>query len=98
MGGWFTASGGIVGAPDAPARFRIWIAGSESLVFDDSRRSPQSCTRPSAPATAHDGLTLSGSLLVESLTLGAGSQSLLHYDRAILSAGVPCGEQAAAVP
>ena len=36
IGGWFTTERrGTIGAPDAPARFRIWIAGTESLVFDD---------------------------------------------------------------
>jgi hypothetical protein len=98
VGGWLTASGGTVGAPAAPARFRIWIDGSDSLVFDHQPTIAAVVHAPNAPAIAHDGLTLSGSLLVESLTLGAGSQSLLHYDRAILSAGVPCGEPAAAAP
>jgi hypothetical protein len=93
VGGWFTASGGTVGAPAAPARFRIWIAGSDLVVFDGQPTIAAVVHAPNAPATAPDGLTLSGSLLVKSLSLG--DDSLLHYDRAILAAGVPCGEPAA---
>jgi hypothetical protein len=98
VGGWFTASGGTVGALAAPAHFRIWIAGAESVVFDGQPTIAAVIHAPLAAATAHEGLTLSGSLFVKSLTLDAGSQSLLHYDRAILSAGVGCGEPAATVP
>ncbi|HEX3902302.1 MAG TPA: hypothetical protein VH853_05575 [Polyangia bacterium] len=101
IGGWLTTSGGTVGAPDAPARFRIWIAGTDPLVFANQPTIAAVVHAPGAAASAPDGLTLSGSLLVGSLALGDGSQSapqsLLHYDRAILSAGVPCGEPAAAV-
>jgi hypothetical protein len=91
---WLTISGGSVGAPAAPARFRIWIAGNESLVFDNQPTIAAVIHAPGSVATAAKGLTLSGSLLVDSLSLGA--DSLLHYDRAILSAGVPCGQTAAA--
>jgi hypothetical protein len=93
VGGWFTTSGNTVGAPAAPARFRIWIAGSETLVFDNQPTIAAVVHAPLAAATASAGLTLSGSLLVKSLSLG--SDSLLHYDRAILEAGVPCGESPA---
>jgi hypothetical protein len=97
VGGWFTTSGNTVGAPAAPARFRIWIGGTESLVFDHQPTIAAVIHAPGSPATAPLGLALSGSLLVKSLSLGA--DSLLHYDRAILSAGVPCGEPPApAVP
>ena len=97
VGGWFTTSGGTVGAPAAPARFRIWIGGTESLVFDNQPTIAAVIHAPGAPATASAGMTLSGSLLVKSLSFGV--DSLVHYDRAILSAGVPCGEKpVAAVP
>ena len=97
VGGWFTTSGGTVGAPPAPARFRIWIGGTESLVFDNQPTIAAVIHAPGAAATASNGMTLSGSLLVKSLSLGV--DSLLHYDRAILSAGVPCGEKpVAAIP
>jgi hypothetical protein len=96
IAGWFTASGGgVIGAPTAPARFRIWVAGTESLVFDDQPTVAAVIHAPAAAVTAPSGLTVSGSLLVKSLSLG--DDSLLHYDRAILSAGVSCGEPAAAV-
>ena len=55
VGGWFTTSGDTVGAPAAPARFRIWIGGTESLVFDTSRRSPPSSTRPAPPRPPRSG-------------------------------------------
>ncbi len=92
VGGWFITSGGTVGAPTAPARFRIWLGGTESLVFDNQPTIAAVIHAPGSAATAAKGLTLSGSLLVDSLSVGVNS--LLHYDRAILSAGVPCGEPA----
>ncbi len=98
IGGWLTtAGGGTIGAPAAPARFRIWIAGTDSVTFDDQPTVAAVIHAPDASITAPDGLTISGSLLAKSLILGGNSQSFLHYDRAILSAGVPCGEPAAAV-
>jgi hypothetical protein len=98
IGGWLTAAGGgTIGAPAAPARFRIWIAGHDSVTFDDQPTVAAVIHAPQASVTATNGLTMSGSLLAKSLILGGDSESALHYDRAILQAGVPCGEPAAAV-
>jgi hypothetical protein len=98
IGGWLLVSGGgTIGAPAAPARFRIWIAGSDSVTFDDQPTVAAVIHAPLATVTATNGLTISGSLLAKSLILGGDSESGLHYDRAILQAGVPCGEPAAAV-
>jgi hypothetical protein len=96
IGGWLTASGGgTIGVPTAPARFRIWTAGTDPLVFADQPTVAAVIHAPYAAVTATNGLAVYGSLLVKSLTIG--DDSLLHYDRAILQAGVPCGEPAAAV-
>ncbi|HVV51224.1 MAG TPA: hypothetical protein VHO06_16260, partial [Polyangia bacterium] len=96
VGQWFTTSGGTIGAPAAPARFRIWIAGNESLTFDNQPTIAAVVHAPGAVANAAAGLTLSGSLFVKSLILGDDSQ--VHYDRAILSAGAGCGEPTATAP
>lgn len=96
IGGWLTASGGgTIGAPGAPARFRIWTAGTDPVVFADQPTVAAVIHAPFAAITATNGLTVSGSLLVKSLTIG--DDSLLHYDRAILQAGVPCGGSVANV-
>jgi hypothetical protein len=93
VGGWINTSGGTIGAPSAPARFRIWTASTDSLTFDDQPTIAAVVHAPGSVATATSGLTLSGSLFVKTLILGGDSE--LHYDRAILSAGAECGEQVA---
>jgi hypothetical protein len=94
IGGWLTTGGGAIGAPAAPARFRIWIAGKDSVLFDGQPTIAAVIHAPLAAVTASAGLTVSGSLLAKSLTIG--DDSLLHYDRAILQAGISCGAPAAA--
>jgi len=93
VGGWINTSGGTIGAPSAPARFRIWTASNDSLTFDDQPTIAAVVHAPGSVATATSGLTLSGSLFVKTLNLGGDSE--LHYDRAILSAGAECGEPVA---
>jgi hypothetical protein len=93
VGGWINTSGGTIGAPSAPARFRIWTASTDSLTFDDQPTIAAVVHAPGSVATATSGLTLSGSLFVKTLILGGDSE--LHYDRAILSVGAECGEPAA---
>jgi hypothetical protein len=90
VGGWINTSGGTIGAPSAPARFRIWTASTDSLTFDDQPTIAAVVHAPGSVATATSGLTLSGSLFVKTLILSGDSE--LHYDRAILSAGAECGE------
>jgi hypothetical protein len=90
-----TQNGGTFGATIAPARFRVWIAGTTSVVFDGAPWIGAVVHAPSAAVTAADGLPLSGSLLAGSISIGA--DSMLHYDRAILEAGTICGEPAAAI-
>jgi len=93
VGGWINTSGGTIGAPSAPARFRIWTASTDSLTFDDQPTIAAVVHAQGSVATATSGLTLSGSLFVKTLILGGDSE--LHYDRAILSAGAECGEPVA---
>ena len=93
VGGWINTGGGTIGAPSAPARFRIWTASTDSLTFDDQPTIAAVVHAPGSVATATSGLTLSGSLFVKTLNLGGDSE--LHYDRAILSAGAECGERVA---
>jgi hypothetical protein len=94
-GGLTTRNGGTFGAANAPARFRVWVAGTSSIVFDGTPWIDAVVHAPSAAVTATAGLPLSGSLLARSISIGA--DSMLHYDRAILAAGTVCGEPAAAV-
>jgi hypothetical protein len=90
-----TSNGGEFGTTIAPARFRVWIAGTSSVVFDGAPWIGAVVHAPSAAVTATAGLPLTGSLLARSISIGA--DSMLHYDRAILGAGTVCGEPAAAV-
>jgi hypothetical protein len=98
IGGWLTASGGgTIGAPAAPARFRIWVEGTDPLAFAGQPTVAAVIHAPKASVSATDGITISGSLLTKALVLGGDSQSYVHYDRAILKAGAACGEPAATV-
>src|SRR6185312_3038829 len=94
---WLNISGGTVGAPAAPARFRIWVASGETLTFDKQPTIAAVVYAPNSQAFASEGLTLSGSLLVDSLNLTGDSE--VHYDRAILSIGqTTCGDPVATAP
>jgi hypothetical protein len=93
-----TVSGGApFGATAAPARFRVWVAGGDSVTFDGAPTVYGVVHAPAAPVSAPAGLPLSGSLLARSISIGA--DTMLHYDRAILAAGTGCGEpEATPVP
>jgi hypothetical protein len=96
VGGRLAAAGGhTLGVPASPARFRIWIAGSSSVVLDDGPTVGAVIHAPEAPLTAPGGLTLYGSLLAR--TVGLGAESMLRFDRAILAAGAACGAPAAEI-
>ncbi|HEY4395935.1 MAG TPA: hypothetical protein VGP64_17850 [Polyangia bacterium] len=100
VGGWLLVSGGgTIGAPAAPARFRMWVAGTDaqSVVFNGQPTIAAVIHAPTTTVSATNGLTISGSLLTQSLFLGGTSQSYVHYDRAILKAGAACGEMPASV-
>jgi hypothetical protein len=89
-----SGAGAVFGTVTAPARFRVWVGGTSSISFDDGPSIGAIVHAAAAPVSASAGLTLSGSLLAPSLTLGG--EGALHFDRAVLSAGVACGEPAAA--
>jgi hypothetical protein len=91
VGGRLSTSGGdVVGVPASAARFRIWIAGSESVVFDGAPSIGALIYAPRAAAVASQGFELWGSMLVDSLTLGG--EVSLHFDHAALGAGSECGD------
>jgi hypothetical protein len=95
VGGNLIASGGgAYGAPGGAARFRVWIAGT-TIVFDNAPTVNAIIHAPSAWVNAASGLPLSGSLLARDVSIGA--DSTLHFDRAVLEAGMACGAAAAAI-
>ena len=96
VGQWLITKGGTIGAPSAPARFRIWVASTDTLAFDGQPTIAAVVHAPFSQAIVSSGLTLSGSLFVDSLTLLADSE--VHYDKAILSVGAECGEPVASPP
>jgi hypothetical protein len=89
-GGLTTRGGSSFGAAAAPARFRVWVAGTSSVTFDGAPAVSAVVHAPAAAVIATSGLPLSGSLLARSVMIGA--DSLLHYDEAILEAGTVCNE------
>ena len=93
--GWLSASGAAVGALGAAARFRVWVGGTDSVTFDNGTTVHAVIHAPFAPVSAPSGISLYGSLLARSISIGA--DSTLHFDRAIRAAGTICGEPAAAV-
>jgi len=96
IGGRLSTYGRVTfGAPAAPARLRVWIAGSNSVVFDYEPTVAAVIHAPLAAVTAPSGLDLRGSVLARDVVIGA--DATLHYDRAILAAGTTCGAPAADV-
>jgi len=93
IGGQLVASGGNPIGSASPARFRVWIAGTASVVLDDAPTVGAILHAPNAAVMAASGLQLSGGLLARSLILG--DQLNLHFDEAVVSSGGPCGEPAA---
>lgn len=93
-----TVSGGATfGAINAAARFRVWVAGTDSVTFDGAPYVHAVVHAPSAPVWAPAGLPLSGSLLARGVSIGA--DTMINFDRAIYAAGAVCGEpDAAPVP
>jgi hypothetical protein len=88
-----SGAGAVFGATASPARFRVWVAGTSSISFDGGPTVGAIVHAAAAPVSASAGLTLSGSLLARSLTLGG--EGALHFDRSVLTAGAACGEPAA---
>jgi hypothetical protein len=93
VGGRLIASGGNPIGSAAPARFRLWIAGTDSVVLDDAPALGAMLHAPNAVVTASSGLQVFGGLFARSIMLGG--QLVLHYDEAVLSSGASCGEPSA---
>jgi hypothetical protein len=91
------SGGATFGAMNAAARFRVWVAGTDSVTFDGAPYVHAVVHAPSAPVWAPAGLPLSGSLLAKGVSIGA--DTMINFDRAIFAAGTVCGEpEAAPVP
>lgn len=89
-----TVSGAAFGASAAPAHFRVWVAGADSVTFDNAPPVYAVVHAPAAQVSAPAGLPLSGSLLARAISINA--DTMLHYDRAVRAAGGVCGEPLAA--
>jgi hypothetical protein len=97
VGGRLLTSGSNAIGSMTPARFRIWVAGSQTVVFDDKPNVGAVVHAPGAQVTASSGLELSGALFAKTVT--AGARVNVHFDQAVFSVGASCGEPAAtAVP
>jgi hypothetical protein len=90
IGGRLIASGGNPIGSAAPARFRLWVAGTDSVVLDDAPPLGAMLHAPNAVVSASSGLQVFGGLFARSVTLGG--QLVIHYDEAALSSGAACGE------
>ncbi len=89
VGGNLIVHGGHpIGDKDAPARVRFWIA--KDVTLEARPFIGAALAAPAGAVTAADGLDLYGSLLARSFSAG-GNVTLLHFDRALLAAGQPCG-------
>jgi len=97
VGGRLLTSGSNTIGSMTPARFRIWVAGSQTVVFDDDPSVGAIVHAPGAQVTASSGLELSGALFAK--TVAAGARVNVHFDQAVFSVGASCGEPTAiAVP
>jgi len=97
VGGRLLTSGSNAIGSMTPARFRIWVAGSQTVVFDDDPNVGAVVHAANAQVMASSGLELSGALFAK--TLVGGARVNVHFDQAVLSVGASCGEPAAtAVP
>jgi hypothetical protein len=97
VGGRLLTSGSNTIGSMTPARFRLWVAGSQTVVFDDDPSVGAVVHAPGAQVTASSGLELSGALFARTVT--AGARVNVHFDQAVFSVGASCGEPTAtAVP
>jgi hypothetical protein len=88
--GGITSSGMVpVGAYQA-ASFRVWMAGASPLTFTGHPNIGGIFEAPLANVSAPDGMEVEGSIVAASITLG--DQVTVHFDQAVLSSGVECGD------
>jgi hypothetical protein len=89
IGGSLTSQGGDpLGSKPSPAGVRIWVAGSSVTLVKRPQVSAV-VIAPRAAVAAPDGLDLSGS--VAAMSFQSGGSLGLHFDRALLAGGAPCG-------
>jgi hypothetical protein len=97
VGGRLLTSGSNAIGSMTPARFRIWVAGSQTVVLDDDPNVGAVVHAAGAPVTASSGLELNGALFAKTLT--AGAQVNVHFDQSVFTVGASCAEPpATAVP
>ena len=95
IAGTLRLSGGAhLGAIAAPARVRVWLGGTGTVVLDDHPTIGAVLHAPRATISAPGGFELHGSVLAGALSFGAGAT--VRYDRSILGGGVVCGVPASA--
>ncbi|MCC6994405.1 MAG: hypothetical protein IT370_07235 [Deltaproteobacteria bacterium] len=95
VAGTLRLSGGAhLGSLAAPARVRIWLGGTGTVVLDDHPTIGAVLHAPRATISAPAGFELHGSVLAGALSFGAGAT--VRYDRSILGGGVVCGVPASA--
>jgi hypothetical protein len=90
VGGKLAISGGrTFGSNVAPARFRVWTATTETVLLEQAPTVGAVIYAPRAQVTAPSGVDIYGSL--RAMAFSSEGPTVVHYDRAILSAGVSCG-------
>jgi len=90
IGGAVTSYGPYpVGAYTAAA-LRIWIAGAAPLTFNGHPVIGGIFEAPLSNVSAPSGMEVYGSILASSFAFG--DLVLVHYDQAVLSSGLPCGD------
>lgn len=96
VGGRLETSGPSPIGATSPARFRIWVASDDLVMFSDAPSIRAMVHAPTSVVVAPTGLELSGALFTQSLVTGPLK---LHFDQAVFAAGAACGEASAhAVP
>jgi hypothetical protein len=93
VGGSFYATGRVFGSPQTPASTRLWV-GSSTVSLPDQIQFGAFVYAPAAVFSAGQGLSLSGSLFVG--TLSVGGDVHISYDPALTQAGGVCGAAAPA--
>jgi len=81
-------TGRVFGSPSAPAEMRLWV-GSSTVSLPDQIQFGAFVYAPDAVFSAGSGLTFTGSLFVD--TLSVGGNLLLGFDPDLNGAGAECG-------
>ena len=87
VAGSFYTQGRLFGSPDAPARTRLWVA-STTVSLPDQIQFAALVYAPAAVLSAGAGVTLSGTMFVD--TLAAAGDVRIVYDEAAALGGEAC--------